>query len=175
MLLKLRQESSSYPSWVQSEKDKEKYSEDYRRAEGIALNKASISKNAGQRTLAKLKLNSMWGKLAQNQNKTQTTIVDSEKEINELLTYPDTKVTNLIFPNDDVAWVSWKYSEDNAAGQNVNVSGAAYVTTQACLKLYEYLSKLGQYVLYCDRDSVIFIQKVNNLQKSKQGILWVTS
>jgi len=85
MFLKLKQESSGFPSWVQSEDDKDRYIEDYRRSEGIALDKASISKNSGQRTLAKLKLKSMWGKLAQNQNKTQTTIVDSEKEFYELL------------------------------------------------------------------------------------------
>ena len=68
MFLKLKQESAGYPSWVQSEEDKYRYIEDYRRSEGIVLDKASISKNAGQRTLAKLKLNSMWGKWAQNQN-----------------------------------------------------------------------------------------------------------
>jgi predicted transcriptional regulator len=73
MFLKLKQEASGYPSWVQSEADKDKYIEGYRRAEGIALDKASIFKNPGQRTLAKLKLNSMWGKFAQNENKTQTT------------------------------------------------------------------------------------------------------
>ena len=43
-----------------------------------------------------------------------------------------TEVTNLIFPNDDVAWVSWKYSEDNiAVGKNVHVAVATYVTTEA--------------------------------------------
>jgi hypothetical protein len=153
MFLKLKQESSGYPSWVQSEEDKDRYIEDYRRAEGIALDKASISKNAGQRTLAKLKLNSMWGKWAQNQNKTQTTIVNSEKEFYELLTSPGTEVTNLIFPNEEVAWVSWKYSEDNVTtGKNVNVAVAAYVTTQARLKLYGYLSKFGKSVLCCDTD-----------------------
>ena len=45
MFLKLKQESSGYPSWVQSEEDKDRYIEDYRRAEGIALDMASISKN----------------------------------------------------------------------------------------------------------------------------------
>jgi len=55
MFLKLKKESSGYPSWVKSEADKDKYIEDYRRAEGIALDKASIYKNTGQRTLAKLK------------------------------------------------------------------------------------------------------------------------
>jgi hypothetical protein len=53
MFLKLKQESYGYPSWVQSEADKDKYIEDYRCAEGIALDKASISKNAGQFSLAK--------------------------------------------------------------------------------------------------------------------------
>ena len=59
MFLKLKQESSGYPSWVQCEADKDKYIEVYRRAEEIALDKSSISKNYGQSTLAKLKLNSM--------------------------------------------------------------------------------------------------------------------
>jgi hypothetical protein len=59
IFLKLKQESSGYTSWVQSEEQKDEYIEDYRRAEGIALDKASISKNSGQEALAKLKLNSM--------------------------------------------------------------------------------------------------------------------
>jgi len=53
MFLKFKQESSGYPSSVPIEEDKDKYIEDYRRAEGIALDKASISKNEGQRTFAK--------------------------------------------------------------------------------------------------------------------------
>jgi hypothetical protein len=96
MFLKLKQESSGYKAWVQTEDNKDKYTEEYRRAEGIVLDKASIFKNAGQRTLAKLKLNSMWGNFAQNSNKTQTTIVDSAKEFYELLTSPGTEVRNLI-------------------------------------------------------------------------------
>ena len=39
----------------------------------------------------------MWGKWAQNQNKNQATIIDSEKEFHELLTSLGTEVTNLIF------------------------------------------------------------------------------
>ena len=170
MFLKLKQESSGFPSWVQSEDDKDQYIEDYRRAEGISLDKASISKNAGQRTLAKLKLNSMWGKWAQNQNKTQVSVVTSEKEFYELITCPGTEVTNLIFPNDEVAWVSWKHTEENiATGKNVNVAVAAYVTSQARLKLYQYLSELGESVLYCDTDSVIYIHNVGEPTKVKTG------
>jgi len=67
-----------------------------------------------------------------------------KKEIYELLTWPGTEVTNLIFPSDYVAWFSWKYSEDNVVvRKNFNVAVVAYVTTQARLKLYEYQSKFA--------------------------------
>jgi len=145
------------------------YIENYWRAKEIALDKASILKKAGQRTLAKLKLKSMWGKWAQNQNKTQTTLVTSVKELYELLTSPGSEVTNLIFPNDDVVSVSWKHSEDNSRRENVNVAFAAYVTTQARLKIYDYPSELGESVLYCDSDSVIFIQKLDESPKVRTG------
>ena len=42
------------------------------------------------------------------------------------MTCPGTEVTNLIFQSVYVAWVSYKYFEDNvAAGENVNVVVAA--------------------------------------------------
>ena len=46
---------------------------------------------------------------------------------------------------------------------------AAYVTTQARLTLYEYLSKQGDSVLYYDRDSVIYIQNVDEPSKVETG------
>jgi len=108
----------------------------------------------------------MCGKWDQNRNKTQTTLVTSVEEFYELLTSPGTKVTNLIFTNSDVIWVSWKRLKDNiAAGKNVNVAVAFYETTQARPKLYENQSELWDSFLYCDTDSVIFIQNVDEPQK----------
>jgi len=46
---------------------------------------------------------------------------------------------------------------------------AAYVTSQARLKLYEYLSKLGQFVLYCGTNSVVYVQKVDEPPKVTTG------
>lgn len=45
------------------------------------------------------------------------------------------------------------------------MSVAAYVTTQARLKPYEYLREVRESVLYCDVDSVIYIQKVDETPK----------
>ena len=44
---------------------------------------------------------------------------------------------------------------------------AVYVTTQVRLQRYEYLSELGQSSLYCDTDSVIYIQKGDESTKVK--------
>jgi hypothetical protein len=69
-----------------------------------------------------------------------------------------------------MACVSWKYSEENAvAEKNVNVAVAAYVTTQARLKLYEYLRELKESVLYYDTDSAIYIQNVDEAPKVHTG------
>ena len=58
--------------------------------------------------------------------------------------------------------ISWKYSENNVAtGKNVNVAVATYVITQSRLKLYEYLSKMG--------DSVIYIQNLDEQPKVERG------
>jgi hypothetical protein len=54
--------------------------------------------------------------------------------------------------------------------KNVNVAVSAYITGQAGLKLYEYLRKLGQSDLYCDTDSLIYIQNVGEAPKVKTGL-----
>jgi len=61
--LKLKAEATGYPSWVRSPEDEERYIHFFRDCEGIELDKASLTYNAAKRGLAKLYLNSMWGKL----------------------------------------------------------------------------------------------------------------
>ena len=43
------------------------------------------------------------------------------------------------------------------------------MTTQARLKLYEYLRELDESVLYCETDSVIDIQNVSEPKRVKTG------
>ena len=55
--LKVKQESSGFPSWCATEEDKQQYIADYLENEGILLEYAKIRKNPGLRALAKLMLN----------------------------------------------------------------------------------------------------------------------
>ena len=61
--LRIKQESSGYLDWCKTEQDKIKFKQDYFEAEGIRLEK--VEKNKGMRAIAKIMLNSLWGKLAQ--------------------------------------------------------------------------------------------------------------
>lgn len=55
--LKLKQESSGWPAWCETEADRQKYVIDYGAHEGIDLNPDNIAKNPGRGSLPKLILN----------------------------------------------------------------------------------------------------------------------
>ena len=70
--LKIKQESSGYPSWAQTDAQKEDYVKNYKAREGIDLDPQHIKKNPGRKATAKLMLNSFWGKFGEQMNKMKT-------------------------------------------------------------------------------------------------------
>ncbi|XP_041349362.1 uncharacterized protein LOC121368687 [Gigantopelta aegis] len=73
--LKLKQEASGWPEWCVTEEDKNQYIRQYRDKEGIQLDQDKIVKNPGLRSLAKLCLNSFWGKYGQRLNMKQSAFI----------------------------------------------------------------------------------------------------
>ena len=132
--------------------------------DGIRLDRESINSNAAKRGLAKLCLNSMWGKLTERNDKTQSRKITDPKELYNFLATPGIEVTNLAFASDDVIWISWKHSAEKHVSnlRHKNDGVAAYVTTDVRIHLYHYLDRLGERAIYCDRDSVIYIQPKDN-------------
>ena len=61
--LKIKQEASGYPSDCVTDEQKQRYIDLYYEREGIRLDPNEIDYNPGLRYLAKLMLNSLWGKL----------------------------------------------------------------------------------------------------------------
>ncbi|XP_054283566.1 uncharacterized protein LOC129000629 [Macrosteles quadrilineatus] len=159
--LKMKQEASGFPGWCETDEDKNKYIDDYFKKEGVQLEKDKIVKNGGLRSLAKLMLNSFWGKFGQRENQTKATIVRDPKTLFKMLTSPEIDVNRVQIVNDEVVVVSWEYIDEVGEPlQNVNVVVAAYTTAQARLKLYEHLDALGGQVLYYDTDSVFLKEMV---------------
>jgi hypothetical protein len=92
--LKLKQEASGYPSWVRTPDDEDKFIRQFYQSEGIQLDKDSIRYNASKRGLSKLCLNSMWGKLTERSNRSQTKLISEPHELYRFLVTPGIDVQN---------------------------------------------------------------------------------
>ena len=158
--LKIKQEASGWPEWVGDDPDKrQQYLDDYRAKEGITLDPDKIDKNPGRRSLAKMMLNSFWGKYGQKGNKSQVEPISSPERLYKLLNDDSRELQILRVMNDEMIEVVYKrVDEEETVQVNINIFVACFTTCWARLKLYrEGLSKLlPQQVLYFDTDSVIF-------------------
>jgi hypothetical protein len=165
VFLKLKQEKSGWPAWVKTEADQEQYIRNYEDHMGIKLDPQQIEKNAGLRAIAKLFLNSFWGKFGQRENMMQQKYVTPE-EFFEMFHDETIKMYNweMVATGDDDedATMLLRYKKKDEFAQplaNTNVVLAAYVTAHARLRLYKFLEELQDRVLYFDTDSVFYISQ----------------
>ncbi|XP_061190613.1 uncharacterized protein LOC133198551 [Saccostrea echinata] len=160
MFLKIKQEASGRPAWVKTEADLERYIEMYEEREGIRLDPNKIEVNAGLRSLAKLLLNSFWGKFGQHMNLTKTQFIhDSQAHVLfGQMTNPTVHIVDFNIVDDENLMLSTKRtSEEMCAPGHTNVFLASFTTCWARLKLYELLDQLQSRVLHWDTDSVIYM------------------
>ena len=156
--LKIKQEASGWPKDDMSEQAKQDYIQKYFEHEGIQLEYDKIEKNPGLRTLAKLMLNSMWGKFGQRLNKTQIQTFDDPQAFHRFLKTDTMDVRHVSVVNDQMVEVHYQYQdEDIPVSPNLNIFVACFTTCWARLRLYAALEQLQQRVLYYDTDSVIFV------------------
>ena len=153
--LKLKQESAGWPRWCTTQADKDRYVQQYQEREGIRLE--HVEKNPGRKQVAKLMLNSFWGKFGEKPNKPKTVQIKDPHELYKLLYDPAVELSTLRICNEDVLEAVYKQSSDNAnPSVKSNIFIAAFTTCWARLKLYSYLDTLKKQVLYYDTDSVIY-------------------
>lgn len=164
MWLKIKQESSGFPTQNMTGEEMDEYINEYWEKERVKLNKDDIKKNPGKRSIAKLMLNSFWGKLSQRPNLPRTEICKNYHEYMKLIDDPKVRVLGEYCPNDSTILVSHELvnDEDGSPG-NTSIAIASFVTSYGRLHLYSFLEKIiaiGQdRLLYFDTDSMIFIQK----------------
>ncbi|XP_055684231.1 uncharacterized protein LOC129790651 [Lutzomyia longipalpis] len=156
--LKIKQESSGWPKDAKSDADKERYIQEYLEKEGIQLEKDKIAVNKGMRSLSKIVLNSLWGRFIMREDYSKTTICNSSSELNDLLQSENIELLDLYPAGPTQIFVSWKHiDEHEVPSKYVNLGVGICTTTNARIKLYSVLSKLGRNVFYCDTDSVIYL------------------
>jgi hypothetical protein len=129
------------------------------------LDRDKIANNSGLRFVAKALLNSLWGRFALNQQRTQTEIIRDPNRLFQLLMSPNIAVSSLNFIGDEIVVANFEtHVEAQYPDPTVNVVIAAYVTTRARLKLYECLHKLQEAAFYFDTDSIIYLQKSGDIK-----------
>ena len=159
--LKIKQEASSWPKWVGDDETKrQQYICDYYEHEGIPKEYDKIAHNPGLRTLAKMMLNSMWGKFGQRLNKTQVKEFEDPQAFHRFLDTNTFDVCRVSVINDHLVEVHYQHQdEDIPVSPNFNIFVTCFTTCWARLRLYETLELLGGRVLYFDTDSIIYLQE----------------
>ena len=98
--LKLKQQASEFPEYIQTNEEKDHYIEQYFLHEGILPEKDLIEKNPGLRSLSKLALNSFYGKFGQRTNLKKTKFVTDVASLYKLFTDPSKVVTDFHIMNE---------------------------------------------------------------------------
>ena len=88
-----------------------------------------MEKNKGMRAIAKIMLNSLWGKLAQRENMTKAEYISEPAKFFDLVTNPNKIVKNLDICRENLLLVNWEDTEPNVEAHACsNVIVAAFVT-----------------------------------------------
>ena len=151
--MKLKMESSEPPK--EDITDFKKKVKDH-----LGIELGDIKYNAGMRAIAKLCLNSLWGKFGQRVNQTQTEYVTEPKDFYKILLNDTNEDINVQFLTKDMIQMQYNLKNqfvDNY--NNTNIFVAAFTTAHAREMLYGVLDKLGDQVLGYDTDSCWFVER----------------
>ena len=128
--------------------------------ERLDINLGKVEYRAGMRAIAKLCLNSLWGKFGQRVNLTQTKYVTEPKEFYRVLLDETVDDLNIQFLRSDMIQMSYNIKDNFVDNHyNTNIFVAAFTTSHAREMLYGVLDKLGDQVLGYDTDSCWYVNR----------------
>jgi hypothetical protein len=141
---------------VQCPEDDDGYISEFKKSECILLEKENISFNPAKHGLAKLCLNSKWGKLTERNNRNRTKMITDQQELYRFHATPGVEVAALVFASDIVVCALWRHTADEKVHnlRHTNEVIGAFATTGAGIHLYKYLNRLKQKAHYSDTNYV---------------------
>ena len=113
--LKMKQESSRRPSHLRTLEVLQNYINHYEAHEGIQMEPGKIVKNAAKRSLAKLMMNSFWGKFGEYLNKHAVESVTVPHELFEYLNNSLVVIHAIRIFSEDVLEVVFSYVDEDAS------------------------------------------------------------
>jgi hypothetical protein len=164
--LKSKQEASGYPSWVQSEEDKDTYIYNYNINQGIQLEKDKIKKDGGRKQVAKLCLNNLWGRFVMRIFSDGTVHITCLEDYHKLISNKHINLNTLdaLVLNNDTALFSYETTENvSDSWMTTNIYIGVFTTCYGRLHLYRGMKDLGHRVIYCDTDSVLYYHEDHDI------------
>lgn len=167
--LKIKQECSGWPTGSNTKEERDLYVHEYYEKQGIALDPTRIANNQGLRAIAKLCMNSLWGKFSQRPNMLQTSLFhDPARYLQCVFNDKHTIAAVTAIHNPDgsddnggssgIYEVQYRFREGlERHVDKVNIAIGLFTTAHARVHLYKAMSTLGRQVLYYDTDSIIYI------------------
>ena len=130
--MKIKIEASEYHVGYSTPRDKTAFIERVRAHERIYLSYDDIVYNAVRCTVAKLCLNTIWGKFAQNLNRCTKEIVTEPRKFFELISDDTYDVSDVQIITNDCLYVTYKKSREfQIPALNTNVIIASYITNSS--------------------------------------------
>ncbi|KAL3121003.1 hypothetical protein niasHT_009654 [Heterodera trifolii] len=168
-MMALKIHATGFPSWCESEEQKSEYIEECWWKFAIKLDKEKMKSEPGKRYIAKLCLNSLWGRFSMR-NLLSKAIIDNDESL--IHQYTEDKKIELIDlemmdEDNDVYMLTYKPKEEFVdENKYSNVVISLFTTSMARLYLYEALKKVtdtpGCEILYFDTDSIIYVHPEDN-------------
>jgi hypothetical protein len=138
--------------------------------EGIDISgKDDFQPNPGLRQLTKLMLNNLWGRYGMRENLCQNVFVSRFEKLVKMLLDPTIEVVGVRLVTEKIVQIIFKNIDTDFVplAKDTNIFIAVTTTAWARICLYKALDKIGERVIYCDTDSVIYEKSENpkeNLQ-----------
>ncbi|KAL3100286.1 hypothetical protein niasHT_020888 [Heterodera trifolii] len=161
-------ESSGFPDGTETPEQKQQYIGEYRRIYSVELDLGRIKKNPGLRFIAKLMLNSLWGKFSMRNQLGSNKVITRPQEFYDLVNNYRMEISTIIPISDDAIRVMYKPKKNFIAEHtSSNIVLSLWTTSRARLKLLDYMlqchNTLGAELLYTDTDSVMVLHKSDRI------------
>ena len=166
--LKIKIECGGMPSHIKTPEEWEVFKFYHQNVLGISLERDKVVKNPGKKQIAKMMLNSLWGKFAESQHYSQhfiyspndTDTMTSYVEFENKWETGEVQVQLHMAIGKGSFLIVYKNMTEKVYNKNralrCNLSLASFVTSWGALRLWEELNKLGDRVLYHDTDSIVY-------------------